>query len=163
MTDSIPYGHLMQNAMRGLMRDLLRDIGKAGVLPGEHHFFITFDTNHPGVDIAPWLVERYPEEMSVVIQHWFENLVVLEDRFSITLNFGDQPEPLVIPFQAIKSFVDPSVEFGLQFDAEDDHEAEIETIPESPMVEIEDNASDSVESAPKKDAEIVSLDAFRKT
>ena len=76
MIDSIPYGHLMQSAMRGLLRDLLRNIGKAGVLPGEHHFFITCDTNHPGVDIAPWLVERYPEEMSVVIQHWFEDLVV---------------------------------------------------------------------------------------
>ena len=163
MTDSIPYGQLMQNAMRGLMRDLLRDIGKAGVLPGEHHFFVTFDTNHPGVDIAPWLVERYPEEMSVVIQHWFEDLVVLEDRFSITLNFGDQPEPLVIPFGAIKAFVDPSVEFGLQFDAQDDQEAEIETIPESPMVEIADDALDSDDDAPKKDAEIVSLDAFRKT
>ncbi|MCO4825285.1 ClpXP protease specificity-enhancing factor SspB [Amylibacter sp.] len=163
MTDSIPYGQLMQNAMRGLMRDLLRDIGKAGVLPGEHHFFVTFDTNHPGVDIAPWLVERYPEEMSVVIQHWFEDLVVLEDRFSITLNFGDQPEPLVIPFGAIKAFVDPSVEFGLQFDAQDDQEAEIETIPESPMVEIADDALDGDDDAPKKDAEIVSLDAFRKT
>jgi hypothetical protein len=163
MTDSIPYGQLMQNAMRGLMRDLLRDIGKAGVLPGEHHFFVTFDTNHPGVDIAPWLVEHYPEEMSVVIQHWFEDLVVLEDRFSITLNFGDQPEPLVIPFGAIKAFVDPSVEFGLQFDAQDDQEAEIETIPESPMVEIADDALDGDDDAPKKDAEIVSLDAFRKT
>jgi len=82
MTDTIDYAEMMQNAMRGLMTDVLRKISKDG-LPGEHHFFINFDTTHPGVDIADWLRERYPDEMTIVIQHWFDNLVVLDDRFSI--------------------------------------------------------------------------------
>ncbi len=162
MTDTIPYGQLMHHAMRGLMRDLLKEIAAKGELPGEHHFFITFDTNHPAVDVAPWLRERYPDEMTVVMQHWFDNLVVLDDRFSITLNFGDQPEPLVIPFQAIKTFVDPSVEFGLRFDADDDDDADIDDIPESPMMVIDEDEIEE-EIAPKGDAEVVSLDAFRKT
>ncbi len=162
MTDTIPYGQLMHRAMRGLMRELLQEISTLGELPGDHHFFITFDTNHPGVDIAPWLRERYPDEMTVVMQHWFDNLVVLEDRFSVTLNFGDQPEPLVIPFLAIKTFVDPSVEFGLRFDGEDDLDDMDDDIPESPMVVIEEDDIEDIVEEPKGDAEVVSLDAFRK-
>lgn len=160
MTDTINYAEFMHNAMRGLMADLLRKIGKDG-LPGEHHFFISFDTKHPGVDIAEWLQERYPDEMTIVIQHWFDNLVVLDDRFSITLNFNDAPEPLVIPFDAVKTFVDPTVEFGLRFDENQDGEGDsyIEDITESPMMAIEEDAQ---EDAPKGDAEVISLDSFRK-
>jgi uncharacterized protein len=88
-------------------------------LPGEHHFFITFDTMHPDVEIADWLSDRYPDEMTVVMQHWFDNLDVGDEGFSVTLNFGDQPEPLYIPYDAIKTFVDPSVEFGLRFESAD--------------------------------------------
>ncbi|GGA22708.1 SspB family protein [Neptunicoccus cionae] len=162
MTDTIPYGQLMHRAMRGLMRELLIDISKAGHLPGEHHFFITFDTNHPGVDIADWLRERYPEDMTVVMQHWFDNLVVSEDRFAVTLNFGDQPEPLVIPFDAIRTFVDPSVEFGLRFEThEDDEDDDFDDVPESPMIVIDEDEDDT-EEPPKGEAEIVSLDSFRK-
>lgn len=150
----------MHRAMRGLMRELLQEISAAGILPGEHHFFITFDTQHPGVDIADWLRERYPEEMTVVMQHWFDNLVVTDDQFSITLNFGDQPEPLVIPFDAIRTFVDPSVEFGLRFEAQDEDEDE-DDIPESPMVVIEDDSYED-ENDTAKEAEVVSLDSFRK-
>ncbi|MBR9863124.1 MAG: hypothetical protein GYB24_06755 [Rhodobacteraceae bacterium] len=163
MTDTIPYGQLMHRAMRGLMRELLIDISKAGHLPGEHHFFITFDTNHPGVDIADWLRERYPEDMTVVMQHWFDNLVVSEDRFAVTLNFGDQPEPLVIPFDAIRTFVDPSVEFGLRFEThESDEDDDFDDVPESPMIVIEEDEEDDAEDTPKGEAEIVSLDSFRK-
>lgn len=161
MTDTINYAQLMQSAMKGLMADLLRKIGKDGQLPGEHHFFICFDTNHPGVDIADWLRERYPDEMTIVIQHWFDNLIVLDDRFTITLNFNDTPEPLVIPFEAVKTFVDPAVEFGLRFDdTEDTDEPYIKDTAESPMIVIEED--DIEEKSPKKDAEIVSLDSFRK-
>jgi len=155
MSDTINYAQLMHHAMRGLMMDLLENVSKDG-LPGEHHFFITFDTQVVGVEIADWLRERYPEEMTIVIQHWFENLEVREDDFSITLNFGDNPEPLTIPWDAISTFVDPSVEFGLRFEAEEDM---IDDAPESPMIEIEDEEDE----APKKPAEVVSLDAFRKT
>lgn len=152
MTQSINYGELMQKAMRGLMIELLDEVSKTG-LPGEHHFFITFDTNHEGVEIADWLRDRYAEEMTIVMQHWFEDLVVEEGRFHVTLNFGNDPERLTVPFDAISTFVDPSVEFGLRFESE-----ELEEVPESPMVEIEDDE----EEAPSKDADVVSLDSFRK-
>jgi hypothetical protein len=118
MTDTLDYGSLMHRAMRGLIFNVLEQVRDHG-LPGNHHFFITFDTTHPDVQLADWLKDRYPEEMTVVIQHWFDNLVVREDGFSITLNFGDQPEPIQIPFDAIQTFVDPSVEFGLRFENQD--------------------------------------------
>ena len=93
MTRSIDYGNLMHNAMRGLIQDVLADVAQRG-LPGQHHFFITFDTTHEDVAIADWLHQRYPEEMTVVMQTWFQNLDVTDDGFSVTLNFGDSPEPL---------------------------------------------------------------------
>ena len=154
MSDSINYAQLMHRAMRGLMIELLDNISETG-LPGDHHFFITFDTQVEGVQIADWLRERYPEEMTVVIQHWFENLEVSEDGFEITLNFGDNPEPLYIPWDAVSTFVDPSVEFGLRFEAEEDEKAANDE--ESPMIVIEDD-----EPKPKGDADVVSLDSFRK-
>ncbi|NGM47435.1 hypothetical protein G5B31_18005 [Rhodobacter sp. SGA-6-6] len=148
MTRSIDYGNLMHRAMRGLIQSVLADVAKNG-LPGAHHFFITFDTNHPDVAIADWLKERYPTEMTVVIQHWFENLDVTDEGFSVTLNFGNQPEPLVIPFDAVRTFVDPSVEFGLRFETREEEEDEEE----------EDDGDDD---PPPHDAEIVRLDRFRK-
>ena len=164
MADSIDYGNLMHTAMRGLIKKVLLDVKDQG-LPGEHHFFITFDTTHPDVQIADWLRERYPAEMTVVVQHWFDNLDIRDDGFSITLNFGDAPEPLNIPFDALRTFVDPSVEFGLRFEADEDDEEEPalhsvdQEAPETEPVEI---MLVDEEDAPKKDAEIVSLDAFRK-
>lgn len=156
MTDAINYGHLMQQAMRGLMISVLNRVERDG-LPGEHHFFITFDTSFEGVEIADWLRERYPDDMTIVIQHWFENLEIFEDRFNITLNFGDAPEPMVIPFDSIKTFVDPSVEFGLRFEeADEDNQEDAAFEDESPMLdEVE------AEEKPKVEAEIVSLDSFR--
>jgi hypothetical protein len=95
MTRSIDYGNLMHRAMRGLIQTVLEEIAQNG-LPGEHHFFITFDTRHPDARLADWLRNRYPQEMTIVIQHWFEDLEVGDDGFAITLNFGDSPEPLFI-------------------------------------------------------------------
>ena len=115
----IEYGNMMHDAMRSLIQRLLQDIANTGKLPGDHHFFITFDTMHPDVEIADWLSDRYPDEMTIVVQHWFDNLEVTDDGFSITLNFGDNPEPLYIPFMALRTFVDPSVEFGLRFEQSD--------------------------------------------
>jgi len=108
MPRKIDYGKLMHRAMRGLIQEVLAGVAEEG-LPSEHHFFITFDTTHPDVDIADWLRARYPDEMTIVIQHWFDGLEVREDGFSITLNCGDTPEPLDVPFDAIRTFVDPSV------------------------------------------------------
>ena len=156
MTRSINYGQLMHRAMRSLIQNVLTDIARNG-LPGDHHFFITFRTDQEGVHIADWLHSRYPEEMTVVIQNWYENLEVDDDGFSITLNFGDQPEPLRIPFDAIQTFVDPSVEFGLRFETSEDDEDDPDDGEEAPMAE-----DIEPEDAPQKDAEIVSLDSFRK-
>ncbi len=164
MADSIDYGNLMHTAMRGLIKKVLLDVKDQG-LPGEHHFFITFDTTHPDVQIADWLRERYPAEMTVVVQHWFDNLDIRDDGFSITLNFGDAPEPLNIPFDALRTFVDPSVEFALRFEADEDDEEEpaLHSVDqEAPETEPAEIMLVDEEDAPKKDAEIVSLDAFRK-
>lgn len=160
MSNGIDYGNLMHNAMRGLIRDVLAGVQERG-LPGDHHFFITFDTTHPDVDIAEWLHDRYPEEMTIVMQHWYDNLDVTEDGFSVTLNFGNAPEPLVVPYDAIRTFVDPSVEFGLRFEtqeSDDDFEDDLDEddFEEAPMAE-------DVEPEPAhRDAEVVSLDSFRK-
>ena len=97
MSREIDYGNLMHSAMRGLIRTVLQDISENG-LPGNHHFFITFDTAHPDVELADWLSDRYPGEMTVVMQHWFDNLTVDEDGFTVTLNFGDSPEPVSYPY-----------------------------------------------------------------
>ncbi|UAB90463.1 hypothetical protein I5192_07320 [Ruegeria sp. SCSIO 43209] len=155
MSQDIDYGNLMHTAMRGLIKTVLTDVSETG-LPGSHHFFITFDTRHEGVELADWLRERYPGEMTIVMQHWFENLEVGDDGFSITLNFGDAPEPLYIPYLAIKTFVDPSVEFGLRFESPEDEDEEIHVTEEAP-IELE-----AEEAEPQHDADVVSLDSFRK-
>ncbi|RWR07649.1 SspB family protein [Paenirhodobacter populi] len=154
MTRSIDYGNLMHRAMRGLIQTVLEDVAQNG-LPEPHHFFITFDSQHPGVEMADWLKARYPEEMTIVIQHWYENLTVTDEGFSITLNFGNSPEPLYIPFDAVQTFVDPSVEFGLRFetqDYEDDEDEEDDT----------EEAAPAAEEKPRTPGEVVSLDKFRK-
>lgn len=154
MSRGIDYGNLMHRAMRGLIQEVLTDVARDG-LPGQHHFFVTFDTMHPDVELADWLSDRYPEEMTVVIQHWFADLLVTDEGFSITLNFGDNPEPLYIPYDAIKTFVDPSVEFGLKFETQEGDEDEA-----SPADPEEDEVADKDRA--KKDAEVVRLDSFRK-
>ena len=153
MARSIDYGNLMHRAMRSLIQSVLEDVGANG-LPGAHHFFITFDTTHPDVAIADWLKARYPTEMTIVIQHWFENLNVTDDGFTVTLNFGNQPEPLIIPFDAVRTFVDPSVEFGLRFESHSDDDDD--------DLEDEDDSEDDDDPPPHGAAEVVSLDKFRK-
>lgn len=148
MARSIDYGNLMHRAMRGLIQTVLRDVAANG-LPGAHHFFITFDTTVQGVELASWLRARYPKEMTIVIQHWFDNLTVSDEGFTITLNFGDNPEPMIIPFDAVRTFVDPSVEFGLRFETHEDDADEDEDDPED-------------DPPPQQDAQIVRLDKFRK-
>jgi hypothetical protein len=154
MAKGINYGQLTQKAFRQVMADVLAQVAREG-LPGKHHFFITFDTTHPGVDMDPALKARYPKEMMIVLQDWFRDLAVMKDRFSVTLNFGDVPEPLVIPLEAVKTFVDPSVEFGFRFDAhEEQGEGDGKPAPRGA----------EAEAAPPKAgaAEVVSLDKFRK-
>lgn len=155
MSRTIDYGNLMHRAMRNLIQEVLTDVQSNG-LPGEHHFFITFDTHHPDVNIADWLIDRYPGEMTVVMQHWYDDLQVTDTGFEVTLNFGDSPERLCIPYDAIKTFVDPSVEFGLRFETQEDEDEDEDDIPEVALAEVEP------EEEPQKDADIVSLDSFRR-
>lgn len=159
MSRSIDYGNLMHEAMRGLIRRVLQDVSEKG-LPGNHHFFITFDTSHPDAELADWLSDRYPDEMTVVMQHWYDGLDVGEDGFAITLNFGDAPEPLYIPYDAIRTFVDPSVEFGLRFEQQETEEEDV--AEDETTLDQTDEAELEVAEEPVKDAEIVSLDSFRK-
>ena len=158
--DLMRYDQLAQNALRGVVRDALRKVLKSG-LPGEHHFFIQFNTRFPGVSIGERLLQRYPREMTVVLQHQFFNLVVLEDRFEVELSFDNIPEKLIIPFAAVKGFLDPAVQFGLQFDV-----VQVEDQPDPPKPYEEkpkdDDDDKSQEATAGDEPKVVSLDAFRK-
>ncbi|MRX51878.1 hypothetical protein GI374_15910 [Paracoccus sp. S-4012] len=156
MPRSIDYGGMMHRAMQGLIADVLRTVASGG-LPGAHHFFITFDTREEGVEMSDALRERYPEEMTVVLQHWFDALEVDRLGFAVTLNFGNIPERVRVPFDAVRTFVDPSVEFGLRFETQDsdgDGDDGGDGVPEAPT-EVD---------APEErgSAEVVSLDKWRK-
>jgi hypothetical protein len=155
MSDTIDYGKLMHRAMRGLIQEVLIDVRDNG-LPGAHHFFITFDTTHPDVQLADWLHDRYPSEMTVVMQHWFDDLEVTDDGFSVTLNFGDAPEHLYVPYDSIQTFVDPSVEFGLRFETQEEDE------PSDPSHDPDSEKDHSETEDDQSDADVVSLDSFRK-
>jgi uncharacterized protein len=116
--NTINYEALAQDAMRGVVRNILVRVSKTG-LPGDHHFYISFDTLAPGASLSKRLKEKYPEEMTIVLQHRFWDLLVTEDRFEVKLTFDGIPERLVVPFAAIKVFFDPSVRYGLQFESPD--------------------------------------------
>lgn len=150
--DLIRYDILTQEAMRGVVKKIIGETAKAG-LPGEHHFFISFLTGYPGVHLSNRMRERYPEEMTIVLQHQYWDLKANENSFEIGLSFDDIPENLLIPFAAIKGFFDPSVQFGLQFDLEEEPETQNNVTPlvepEKP-VEPEPSKSDTtVGSVPK--------------
>ena len=115
MADQIRYDLLTQQALRSVVRNVLADAAKKG-LPGDHHFYITFDTKAPGVRISERLLGQYPEEMTIILQHQFWDLTVGDDEFEVGLSFGGVPEKLTVPFEAINGFFDPSVQFGLQFE-----------------------------------------------
>lgn len=119
----IPYDEIVQEALRAVVGRVLSEVASDGGLPGQHHFYITFRTRFPGVEIPTHLIERFPEEMTIVIQHRFWDLKVEEEGFSVGLSFGGVPSTLAIPFAAVTDFVDPAVEFSLKFQANEDEEA----------------------------------------
>jgi hypothetical protein len=171
-TDHIRYDVLARDALRGVLRRVLTDAAERG-LPGEHHFFITFLSTAEGVKLSPRLLAQYPQEMTVILQHQFWDLVVTEDRFEVGLSFGGIPERLVVPFSSIKSFFDPSVEFGLQFEPSEApaesavaNQAPAEVAPAVALPAATTSPAE-VEVAPEPDkpsegAEVVRLDRFRK-
>lgn len=122
-TDYIRYDILTQNALRSVVRTVLSDAATKG-LPGEHHFYVSFDTRAPGVKLSPRLMAQYPAEMTIVLQHQFWDLTVTDEGFEVGLSFNGIPERLVVPLTAVKGFFDPSVQFGLEFATQTDLEGE---------------------------------------
>lgn len=153
--NEIDYDSLMHRALRSVMVGVLEGVAVEG-LPGEHHFFISFETTHPDVDMPDWLKAQHPEAMTIVIQNWYEDLVVSNDWFEITLSFSNQPVRLHIPFEAVLTFVDPSVEFGLRFNTPDDEA--LDAVDDL----VEDVNNEQQKSEQKSESEVVSLDSFRK-
>jgi hypothetical protein len=146
--DLIRYDVLVQDALRGVVRKILGEVLKAG-LPGQHHFYISFDTQHPGVRMSTRLRQRYPEEMTVVLQHQFWDLSVTDVAFEVGLSFSGIPERLYIPYTAIKGFFDPSVQFGLQFEpVRDGEEAAGEKTSATPAGESERATIQSISPRP---------------
>jgi hypothetical protein len=183
-SDFFRYDLLTQDALRGVIRHVLEEVAKGG-LPGEHHFFVSFNPNFPGVRLSPRLRQQYPQEMTIVLQHQFWDLLVTEQAFECGLSFGGVPEKLTVPFEAITGFYDPSVQFGLKFEpkpapAEDappgeegapPAEAPAPALTLVPAASAEEAKADTAPAAPpsaipadaeEKGAEIVSLDKFRK-
>lgn len=184
--DLIRYDLQVQDALRGVVRKVLADAARDG-LPGDHHFYITFRTHAPGVNLSNRLREQYPEEMTIILQYQFWDLKVDEVGFEVGLHFKNVPERLVVPFEAIAGFYDPSVQFGLKFEPQsegedaDDEDAiefgpvanpprpvprEVEKKPRAvesaPAAEKSDERTDAGEKAGDEGAKIVSIDAFRK-
>jgi hypothetical protein len=146
------------------VRKVISEVAKTG-LPGEHHFFITFDTRHPGVRISSRLRAEYPNEMTVVMQHQFWDLSVTESTFEVGLSFKGVPERLLVPFRAITSFVDPHASFGLKFDPAPETAAAAAAQPAglpAPLAPVPDPVPETRPAAEAGSGDVVSLDAFRK-
>ncbi len=162
MQDLIGYDEIIENSMRSVIYETLKKIEKTG-LPGKHYFIVTFLTRFPGVSVPKHLIEKYPEEMTIAIQFQYKSLVVEQDTFKISLSFGGKNEKMTIPYQAVTSFADPSMNFGLKFSVsyEDLEGFENGDYGES-------NLANKAEGAEKKgevidlSAKVISLDAFRK-
>lgn len=157
MTDDLlHYPSMIDQAMRDVVRDVLRRISSSG-LPGEHHFYISFGTTHPGVKMSEQLKSRYPKEITIVLQHQFWDFHVEDQRFHVTLSFGGIPEKLTVPFAALTAFADPSVKFGLQFQQPDMFEA-----GSAGAQEVGDTISFKSENDEDDSDKVVSIEAFRK-
>ena len=159
MTDYIGYEALQHAAMRGVMREALKTVVENGSPPGDHHFYISFRTRAPGVNIADYLIERFPQDMTIVIQHQYWDLEVTEDRFEIILKFSGVPQHLSVPFTAVTRFVDPSVNYGLSFE---DEPANGDVAVLNPVEEPADQLTGDSSEDPDDSETVVSLDAFRR-
>lgn len=153
----IPYDDIVQDALRGVVSRVLQRICDEGGLPGGHHFYIAFRTRAPGVSIPRHLMERYPDEMTIVIQHRYWDLVVADDHFSIGLSFNQMPANLVIPYDALVGFVDPAVNFALQFAAKDGEGPSPDDPPDGP-----EPPPEHPPEPPDDGSNVVTLDRFRR-
>ena len=160
MRDEFDYPAMVQRALHGVVREALTRVAESG-LPGQHHFYVSFRTRHPGVEVPDYLRARHPDEMTIVLQHKFWGLEVGDDMFAVTLTFQGRSERLVVPYAALTGFADPSVNFGLRLGG-DTVAAEQEPPPEEAPAE--DGAADPAPPAGETPASgsVVSLDSFRK-
>ena len=152
--DLFDYPQMVQTALRGVVREALARTAREG-LRGAHHFYVSFRTNVSGVVLPDHLLNKYPEEMTIILQHQFWGLEVGDEKFSVTLSFQNRPEQLTIPFAAVTSFADPSVKFGLQFTVAETPAPETPKLPAKIL-------ADQTATPPRQAAEIVALDKFRK-
>ncbi|WP_207456190.1 ClpXP protease specificity-enhancing factor SspB [Azospirillum sp. SYSU D00513] len=160
--EQLRYDRMVETALRGVVRDALTQVAERG-LPGNHHFYLTFRTGYPGVEIPPYLSSQYQNEMTIVIQYQYYGLEVHDDWFEVTLSFNNVHERLVIPFAAITTFADPSVNFALQFQPITPAEAaEVSSISPRQQAESKDEGTDAKPAEEPKRGEVVTLDAFRK-
>ncbi|MCG5239820.1 SspB family protein [Azospirillum doebereinerae] len=163
--EQLRYDRMVETALRGVVRDALTDVAERG-LPGNHHFYLTFRTGYPGIDIPEYLTSQYPNEMTIVLQFQYYGLEVHDDHFEVTLSFNNVHERLVIPFAAITTFADPSVNFALQFQpATPGESADVAAIPARPVTVERKDESKTADDAPAEEpkrGEVVALDAFRK-
>lgn len=168
MDDEINYNELVETALMEVVKAALNHAGDFG-LPGDQHFYITFKTHYPGVQIPSHLKERYEDDMTIVLQHQFSDLIVADDFFSVDLSFNQRQETLVIPYAALTAFADPSVQFGLQFNVDEGDvdqiltggESKKETVEAGDIPEQPQSAAKPDEDA-QKQGEVIALDAFRK-
>lgn len=160
---AIRYDKMVEKALRGVVIQALNHVVENG-LPNDHHFYVTFITDYPGVEIPPYLREQYPEEMTIVLQYQFYGLETFEDKFTVTLSFNNQPEKLVIPLEAVTIFADPSVNFALQFQPMEDIEEDEDDLPPPPPSKTGKNDPGSKPAKGKVGAEgnVITLDKFRK-
>ena len=158
--DHIGYHALTQAALRGVVRAAMDKAAKLGQLPGEHHFYVTFRTRTQGVQMADWLKDKFPDEMTIVVQHQFWEFEVHDERFEIILKFGGDPQHLRVPFVAVSRFFDPSTNFGMQIETMDARPTDgtPEIIPAAKSA----SGGAAAAPAPAGEATVVSLDAFRR-
>ena len=157
--DTLRYDRMVERALRGVVREALEVVGAEG-LPGDHHFYLTFTTEHAGVDIPDYLRKQYPDEMTIVLQYQFYDLTMDDEGFAVTLSFNNRRERLAVPFAAITTFADPSVNFALQFQMQ---EAALDAEASAPEAEPEADATPAPEDGDDGEkGKIVTLDSFRK-
>jgi uncharacterized protein len=165
--DRLRYDQMVEDALRGVVRKALEDAAASG-LPGDHHFYITFQTTHPGVSLSASLRAGYPNDMTIVLQHQFWGLEVGTHSFAVTLSFGGRNERITIPFEAVTAFADPSVRFGLRFEGEaeagDGEEGAVEAAGNADSAETEPDGATTTDGAAAVEggAKIVTLESFRK-
>ena len=159
--DLMHYEAMAQEALRGVVKAALKRAAAPGGLPGSHHFYITFKTDAAGVSGPPDLLSKYPDEMTIVLQHQFWDLLVEETLFQVTLKFGGQPKRLVVPYAAVTRFYDPSVQFLLQFEAAEPSLAPVVALEPAATPALKDD-SEPAEAAEEAGPKVVSLDQFRK-